>query len=181
MFPLNQVELKITIHSRLTTIESNTWSHVFPVANAEVTELLAATTDRRVICTLAGGHHWNCALLAAGDGNWFINVSKNVQKAGQLAPEQAVTFTLEPDESEYGMPVPEELIELWAVDESYQTIFHKLTPGRQRSLLYRIGQPKTSTTRAKRAVQIMEYLRQTNGALDYKELAQFIKNWSEDF
>lgn len=168
-----------TINSRLTTIDSNTWSYVFPVLASEVAKLLENTKDKRVICTVNDDYRWNCALLDDGTGNYFINVSKNVRKATGIEPEQKVTFTLEPDESEYGMPVPEELIELWAMDEQYMEVFHKLTPGKQRSLLYRIGQPKTSETRAKRAVQFMEYLKSTNGVLDFKELNVFIKNWNQ--
>lgn len=114
-----------------------------------------------------------------GNGDFFINVSKNVRKAANLELGDEVNFTLDADKSEYGMPVPEELVELWAMDEQAYSVFHKLTAGKQRSLLYRMGQPKTSATRAKRAVQFMEYLKSTNGILDYKELNIFVKNWNQ--
>lgn len=147
---------------------------------SEVARLLEKASDKRVICTLENGHSWHCALLADGTGNYFINVSKAVQKAGGLSVEEKVIFTLKPDESEYGMPVPEELVELWAMDEQAMEVFHKMTPGKQRTFLYYIGQPKTSATRAKRAVQYMEYLKMTDGVVDFKELNLFIKNWNAD-
>lgn len=178
LLPFNPpATLRIKITTRLTTIDSKTWSMVFPVSGEHVAELLSKQDDRRVICTLSNGYQWHCALLPDGRDNYFINVSKNVQKAGELIPEAPLEISLQPDQSEYGMPVPEELIELWAFDQEAMEVFQQLTPGKQRTLLYRIGQPKTSDTRAKRAVQFMEYLKQTKGVLDYKELNIFIKNW----
>lgn len=171
--------LNTKITTRLTKMDSNTWSMVFPVLSGDVEALLVAQKDRRMICTLENGYSWNCALLPDGAGNYFINVSKTVQRAAELRPEVTVHLILQPDESEYGMPVPEELIELWAFDQEAMDVFQLLTPGKQRSLLYRIGQPKTSETRAKRAVQFMEYLKQTQGVLDYRELNLFLKNWSQ--
>ncbi|PHI18556.1 hypothetical protein CEQ90_17185 [Lewinellaceae bacterium SD302] len=171
--------MTVKIDTVLAKIESNTWMMVFPIPAAEVEELLSHTTDRRVICTLENGYSWGAALLHAKGGNYFINASKSVRKSANLVPDQQVTLSLEPDTSEYGMPVAEELVELWAFDQEAFDVFHTLTPGRQRSLLYRIQQPKTSETRAKRAVQFMEYLKNTGGILDYKELNIFVKNWNQ--
>lgn len=42
--------------------------------------------------------------------------------------------------------MPEELEELLHQDEEGNRLFHALTPGKQRTLLYYIGAPKTADT-----------------------------------
>ncbi len=81
-----------------------------------------------------------------------------------------ISVKLEKDDSDYGMPMPEEFEELLLMDPEADECFHKLTIGKQRSLLYIIGKPKRSETRIKKAVVVAEYLKSTGGVLDYKEL-----------
>jgi uncharacterized protein YdeI (YjbR/CyaY-like superfamily) len=63
----------------------------------------------------------------------------------------------------------------------YYRVFHKLTPGKQRGLLYKINKPKGAETRVKAAIQISEYLKSVDGKLDYKELNAYIKADNENW
>ena len=65
--------------------------------------------------------------------------------------------------------------ELLLLDPEAEHVFHKLTIGKQRSLLYVIGQPKTSEARLKKAIVITEYLKLTGGKLDFKDLNEAFK------
>ncbi len=155
---------------------------VFPIKAADVKELLKREKNQfRVIINVNGKGNISSGLMPDGKGNFFVTASKEVRKRFGIELYDEVTLTISPDDSEYGMPVPEELVELWAVDEEAYTVFHKLTPGKQRGLIYQISKPKGTETRIKKAVQISEYLKGVNGKLDYKALNAYMKadnvNW----
>jgi uncharacterized protein YdeI (YjbR/CyaY-like superfamily) len=66
--------------------------------------------------------------------------------------------------------MPEELAELLAQDEEGDRLFHALTPGKLRTLLYLVGQPKSSDIRLHRALVVVEHLKTNQGKIDYKKL-----------
>ena len=72
--------------------------------------------------------------------------------------------------------MPEETSELMAIDEEGDKLFHALTQGKQRSLLYIIGKPKRSETRLQKAVVVLEHLKTWNGKLDFKQLNEDFRN-----
>lgn len=130
---------------------------------------------KRVICTLFGETRFHCALMPDGKGGFFINLNKELRKKYNLDIGDEVSFTLERDESQYGMEMPEELGELLAQDDEGSALFHALTPGKQRSLIFLVAKPKTSHTRLRKALGIINYLKSAGGQLDYKELHAFLK------
>jgi uncharacterized protein YdeI (YjbR/CyaY-like superfamily) len=82
---------------------------------------------------------------------------------------------LSEDKSEFGMPLCEELSILLQEDEEFNLHFRKLTPGKQRNVIYYIGKPKSSDLRIRTAVIFSEHLKKYNGQLDFKILAQEMK------
>jgi uncharacterized protein YdeI (YjbR/CyaY-like superfamily) len=66
--------------------------------------------------------------------------------------------------------MPPELAELLAQDDEGDRLFHALTPGKIRTLLYMVGQPKNSELRLHRALVVVEHLKQHQGKIDYKQL-----------
>jgi uncharacterized protein YdeI (YjbR/CyaY-like superfamily) len=80
------------------------------------------------------------------------------------------------DYSEYGLPLPDEFKELLEQDLAGSDIFHSLTPGKQRTLLYIIGKPKAAELRIRNGIAVLEHLKQTNGNIEYKLLNLTIKN-----
>lgn len=177
----------ITLTTKLSTADEDLnygdiYYTVFPVPRKPIEPLLAREHNPfRVLVDINGHGKISSGLLPDGKNNFFITVSKEVRKRFGLELDHEVTLTLYPDESEYGMPLPEELAELWALDPDARRVFHQLTPGKQRGLIYQIAKPKGAATRVKKAVQISEYLKSVDGKLDYKELNAYIKadnaNW----
>jgi len=158
------------------------YHNVFRVPSGPVQAILARELNpTRVTVTINEQGTINRALLPDGSGNYFILINEDIRKRYALEPGKEVILHIEPDNSDYGMPLPTEVAELWDVDEEAKTVFHSLTPGKQRGLLYMIGKPKGPDTRIKKAVQIHEYLKSTNGVIDSKELNAYIKadnaNW----
>lgn len=155
---------------------------VFPLRAADLTEILAREHNPfRVLIDVNGKGKMSSGLMPNGKGDFFVTVSKEVRRRFGIELGDEVTLTIYPDESEYGMPLPEELAELWAIDDEARETFHRLTPGKQRGLIYQVAKPKGAQTRVKKAVQISEYLKSTGGKLDYKALNAYMKadnvNW----
>jgi hypothetical protein len=131
--------------------------------------------DRRLIVTLNGAEEFHCALQPKGDDIWFIHVNKERQKKLKLKIGDEIRVAVRPDDSKYGMAVPEEFAELIRQDPEGDRCFHLLTMGKQRSLLHIINSAKRSDTRLRKAVAIIDYLKSTGGKLDFRELNKAMK------
>jgi len=112
----------------------------------------------------------HAALMPQGNGDFFINVNKEIRKKQSLELGDKITIELEKDSSKYGMPLPDELKTAWELDEEGHSIFHSLTMGKQRSLVYIIGKPKSSDIRIKKALTMLEYLKSVNGTRNEHEV-----------
>ena len=153
---------------------SSLWGgHV--VVDDEIVQAIKGEKIKRLICTLNDQESFHCALLSMGNGLYFVMVNATLRKKLKLTFGSTLKVKLEEDKSKYGMPMPEEMEEILSMDEEVDRIFHSLTPGKQRSLLYIIGKPKTTDSRIKKAVLITRYLSEVNGKIDFREMNDYIK------
>lgn len=164
----------MTFTTTLENFNSNLWAYHIRVPN-EAAEVFKQGKERRVICKLNNALEIQCAIMPKGDGTFFINLNKEIRKKLDLGLGEEVTVTLRKDESKYGLPMPEEMAELLKIDDEGNHYFHALTKGKQRSLLHIIGKPKTSDTRLRKALVVVDYLKMTGGKLDFKELNEAFK------
>jgi hypothetical protein len=163
------MEEKLHFESIMEISTNNLWGSHFRVPQL-IAQVFTDAGSRRVVCTLNDQITYQCAILSSGDGGFVITVNKKNQTQLGLKPGSRVQVSLHADHSEYGLPMPEEMAELLQQDEAGNRLFHALTPGKQRTLLYIIGQPKKSDTRLARALVIVEHLKESNGKVDYKLL-----------
>ena len=122
-----------------------------------------------------GSEKLHAGFMPEGDGKYFLMLSKDVLKKLQLSGTESVEVHIEKDTTKYGMPISEEMKELLELDPEGATLFHKLTPGKIRSLLHMINKLKSSDKRIEKSVIILEHLKANNGKLDYKMLHQAFK------
>ena len=138
---------------------------------ADVTAaLLASETGRRVVCSLNQSEPYQCALTPIGSGVYVLTVNQGRIKKLKLEEGKAVGIELFPDDSKYGLPMAEELAELLHQDEEGNTLFHALSSGKLRTLLYIVNQGKNSDHRLERAVVVIEHLKMNGGKVNYKRL-----------
>ncbi len=166
----------MTFTSKVEILDSPLWKYHLKVPEAVVEEFVKKKKKKRVLCTLNGALSFQCALMPAGAGIYFINLNQQIRKKLRLNAGDDVRVELREDDSPYGLPVPSEFAELLAQDAVGNRLFHALTPGKQRNLLYLIGSPKTSETRLRRAVVCIEHLKKMNGKIDFKLLNEDLKN-----
>ena len=150
-------------------LSSTVWSVGFEVPTEIAVAYLNAGA-KRIQCVMNDSVTFQCAIMPYGDGRYFVNVNAALQKKVVASVGDVLRISIKPDNSKYGLPMPEELQAIFDIDEISDQLFHKLTPGKQRTLLHIIGKPKSSEIRIKKAMVITDYLKDVNGKLDFEEL-----------
>jgi hypothetical protein len=143
---------------------------------ASIAQKIRDEYGERIICILNNSITIQCAIRPYGEGNYVIHINKQICKKLQLAQGTPVNCAIEPDTSEYGLPVPEEFAAVLEADPQAAALFEALTPGRKRTLLYLAGSVKNSDKRIYRSLKILQHLVEMNGKVDFKKLNNDIKN-----
>ena len=145
------------------------WGYHLPVPST-VAKTFLENDAKRVFCSLNGAPEFQAGIIPMGGDAYCITVNKKMRDALKLAPGIPVAVKIRKDDSEYGLPVPEEFIEAMAQDEAGESLFNALTPGKRRTLLYIVAQVKNSDLRIQRSLVILEHLKRFKGKIDYKAL-----------
>lgn len=130
--------------------------------------------SRRVVCTINGAESFQCALLPS-DGDFVIVVNKTKRDGLKIVAGDKIDVELKADESQYGLPMPEELREVLNQDLEGDKLFHALTAGKRRSLLYLIGKVKDVDRRIHTALTCVEHLRKNDGKIIGDQLYEELK------
>ena len=156
-------------------LNSNLWGYYLPVPKEIADKIIQEQKDRRVVCTLNDKLTFQCALMPKGDGSYFIMVNKSNRDKLKLTLGVAVKVSLKKDESEYGLPMPDEMKEVLFSDPEGDELFHALSPGKQRNLLYIVGKVKSSDLRIHKALVVVEHLKQQGGTINFRQLNEELK------
>ena len=105
--------------------DNKLWGCHFPVP-MNVAGKLMEGKSKRVICTIGGRETFQCAILYYKKGKPVISVNKTVRDSLGVTFGAVVEIMLKKDTSEYGLPVPEELKEVFRQDKEGKRIFHSL-------------------------------------------------------
>jgi hypothetical protein len=131
--------------------------------------------SRRVVCTLNDSHKFQCALLPWTKGGFCIVVNKKIRDKLGISDGSKVKVELAKDESKYGLPMPKELKEVLRQDPDGNKLFHLLTAGKQRTILYYLAKPKDVDRRIHMALVVVEHLKKNDGKIIYPKLADELK------
>ncbi|MGB8192478.1 MAG: YdeI/OmpD-associated family protein [Chitinophagaceae bacterium] len=113
---------------------------------------------KRVICTI-NDCSFHVALMPRKEGGYIIVLGQAKMKQLQLKADALVKAVFEPDESDYQFEMPEELSEVLKSDPVAHDVFHSLTKGNQRSLIYLVVQVKSADKRIERSLTIAEKIK----------------------
>jgi Domain of unknown function (DUF1905)/Bacteriocin-protection, YdeI or OmpD-Associated len=145
---------------------------------ATIASALLSHGAKRVVATIKsndGDYQYQCGLIPFGKGKTGIMVNKHIRTTLKLQEGTKVHVHLQKDTSEYGLAMPEEFEELLRQDEDGSRLFHALSQGKQRTLLYIVSSVKNSERRIERAVTVMQHLKEHQGKVDYKNLYENLK------
>jgi hypothetical protein len=147
----------------------------FLIIEAKIVARLAFKDKfRRVLCSMNGSKPFHCALLPSGE-RFYIIVNKKRREALGLAGGDRVDVILEIDKSKYGLPMPPEVKEVLRQDKEGNRLFHALTPGKQRSMIYWLTRTKDIDRRIHETLIFIEHLKNNEGKIDGKKLQQEMK------
>jgi len=161
--------------AKLENFNTRLWTYHIKVPHPIARHFLAMG-DKRVVCHLDGKHEFQCAIMSAGDGVYFINLNKKIRDKLGLKEGGKIEVHLEKDRSEFGLPVPAEWKEMLAQDKKADALFKKLTPGKQRNLIYIIGQAKNTDLRIQRSIIVADHLKNNAGKIDFRSLNQELQS-----
>ena len=101
------------------------------------------------------GHPFSLAVQSLGQGDKFLMVGNTLRRAAKIREGMAfrVCFDLaDPDELE----LPIEFEEVLEAEPEFRRIWESFTIGRRRSLSHYVSTAKSSETRIKRSIELME-------------------------
>jgi Bacteriocin-protection, YdeI or OmpD-Associated/Domain of unknown function (DUF1905) len=120
---------------------------------------LTKQNNKRAICKINDSLEFHCAIMSKKEGGHFIVIGSKICKQLKIKQGSEVTATFRIDETDYQFEMPEELRAVLESDESAHKIFHALTEGNQRSLMYLVSLVKSSDKRIERALKIAEQIK----------------------
>ncbi|NEM99625.1 YdeI/OmpD-associated family protein [Pontibacter burrus] len=126
----------------------------------DVVQQLGGKFKIRLLCTLNDKLTFQGGLVALGGGSGYISINNARLKQLNLKPGDEVRVRLKPDNSEFGVNIPEELAELFAQDDEGKRMFELLPPGKQRYLITYVADVKSSQLRIDRALLLVNNLKQ---------------------
>ena len=162
-----------------TKIQSLNYSNTYRGPHFELPEnvlhyFLEVLNQKRVVCVLNEVLTINRAIMQANE-KYFILMNKDNLKQLNLDFGDEVTVEIAPDESDYGMPISEEMQEVLFSDPEGADLFHKLTLGKQRSLIHLINNYKSSQLKIDRSFVILQHIKNNAGKVNLLALPQEFK------
>ncbi len=167
--------MEATFQTVISKFEDSLWGFHVKIPD-DIYTSFAAQKIKRVLMQIDDSEQLHSGFMPEGNGKYFLMLSKEVMKKFQLALNQSVEVFIVEDTTRYGMPISDEMKELLELDPDGEAFFHKLTPGKIRSLLHFVNKYKSSDKRIEKSVIILEHLKANEGKLDWKSLHEAFKN-----
>ncbi len=165
---------EISFETQLGKLSDEFGWHYIAVSRA-INDVFGFTGNaRRVVCTLNGAVSYQCALMPK-DGEFFIVVNKKHRDLLGVIVGDILRIELVKDESKYGLPMPDKMREVLDQDPEGDRLFHALTAGKQRTMLYYIGKWKDVDRRIHYALTIVEHLKNNDGKIVNQVLGEELK------
>lgn len=127
---------------------------------------LTQNNNKRVICRLNDQLEIHCAIMSKKEGGHCIMIGSTICKKLKLKEGDTIRASFFLDETEYQFEMPEELKAVLDSDEEADKLFHLLTKGNQRGLIYLVAQVKSVDKRIERALKIAARIK--NGVISPK-------------
>ena len=127
------------------------------VVPAEALAALDGKATKRVICTIRG-HALRLGLLPLEGGGRYLMLNKDVCRTVGIVLGDELDLTIEPDPNPDHVDLPDELAEALAAWPEAETAFHAYSGAHRRAMARLVDEAKQPTTRARRAVTLVERL-----------------------
>ncbi len=154
------------------------WTSIIIIPNEIYLEMIKIAPNKRIICTINKSLTFHCGMLPKGTYR-YIMLSKDKIKLLNLEINDEISVEIEPDTSEYGMNVCEELQEVLFSDPNGNSLFEKLTSGKKRSIIYLISKVKNPELRIEKSFVLVEHLKRNKGKFEPILFQEDCRNFRE--
>lgn len=127
--------------------------------DAKTVAKLTKDGNKRVIATINKTEKLHAAIMPKKDGGHFVIIGSSICKKLKLKVGEEIEVSFVIDKTEYQFAMSEELKEVLDTDDEANKIFHALTPGNQRGLIYLLSLVKSSDKKIERALKIAESIK----------------------
>lgn len=148
----------VQFRTRINRLEHLLGVHYLEVPQ-EVVQQLGGKFNVRLLCTVNGNLTFQCGLVALGGGMAYISINNKRMKQLKVKNGDEATVVLEKDNSEFGVEIPEELVELLNQDEEGMKRFKMLVPSKQRYIIQYVSTVKSSQLRIDRSIMLINNLK----------------------
>jgi hypothetical protein len=131
----------------------------FIMMDAKQAEALMREGNKRLICVLNDSEALHCAIMPKKEGGFYISIGQRICKKWKLKEGIKVKATFSIDKSQYQFEIPKELVEVLNSDPKANKVFHSLTKGNQRGLIYLVNMVKSSDKKIERALKITDSIK----------------------
>lgn len=170
--------MKFTAFLSVFDENSLSWEKHIPIPDAIFTEMIQIAPNKRIVCTLNNSLSYHCAMMPKGRFHYIL-VNNETCKKLKLQVNDEVEVEIVKDNSKYGINISEEFEEVLFSDPEGSLLFHRLTQGKQRSLIHIVNKFKSSTTKIEKSFVILEHLKRQKGVLDFKKLNEDFKEFAQ--
>jgi hypothetical protein len=125
----------------------------------KVANKIITADNKRAICSINNEIDIHCAILNKKDGQKYITIGAEVCKKLHLKVGSTLQASFKIDDTAYQFEMPEELAEVLGTDKEAHTIFHALTAGNQRGLIYLVSMIKSTDKKIERSLKIAEQIK----------------------
>jgi len=113
----------------------------------------------RLFCEVNKKIKFQCGMMPLNNGQAYITLNKQRMKELGLKTGDFAKVTLQVDSSKYGMEISDELKEILKQDPEGNERFHKLSPGKQRNIIFYVDSVKSSQLKIDRAIKLLTNLK----------------------
>lgn len=125
---------------------------------AEIAQQFSQQGVKRVIFEVSQKRYHRAIYTFEAEGS-FLYFSKPMAKELKLTLGDEVEVRVKPDDTEWGVEVPEEFAAVLESDPEGEARFRKLTDGAKRTILFAILKIKNSDLRIERSLRVMDRLK----------------------
>jgi len=166
----------MTFNALIKKFEKGLWAYHILIPK-EILMELKNKKIKRILCQINNYDPFHAGLMPVGNGEYFIKLNQEKIKAYTLALDQKVQIKITEDPSKYGMEMPEIMQVFLSQDTSFNSLFHRLTAGKQRSLIYIVLKVKSEQKQIEKTTVIANHLKKNNGNVDFKVLQEDFKSF----
>lgn len=141
------------------------WTSIIIIPEDIYQEMIMLSPSKRIICRLNNKMTFHCGMIPKKSFQ-YIMLSRERIKTLNLGKNDEISVEVVPDKSEFSFEISEELQEVLFSDPDGNSLFKKLTSGKQRSIIYLISKTKNTQLRIEKSFVLLEHLKRNKGKFD---------------